>query len=281
MRAIEIRDLSFAYEGSERLALDGVSLDVERGEFVVIAGPSGCGKSTLIKAINGLIPSFYGGSYKGEVRIEGHNPAKEQPHELFKVVGTVFQEPDTQLLTFSVERELAFPLENSGVSRTEMKELVEDALNRFGLSHLRHRSPSELSGGEQQRVAIAVALISKPSVLLLDEPTSSLDPRAAVEVLSVVHELNRSGMTVVISEHRLSLLLPFAHKLVVMNQGRIVDQGPPSEVILRMANQGLVEVPDAVAAYLGLKELGIRFDRVPMDARQFLDEVRSSTALMR
>ncbi len=281
MRAIEIRDLSFAYEGSERPALDRVNLGVERGEFVVIAGPSGCGKSTLIKAINGLIPSFYGGSYKGEVWIEGHNPAKEQPHELFKIVGTVFQEPDTQLLTFSVERELAFPLENSGVSRSEMKELVEDALKRFGLYSLRHRSPSELSGGEQQRVAIAAALISKPSVLLLDEPTSSLDPRAAAEVLSMVRDLNRSGMTVVISEHRLSLLLPFAHKLVVMNQGGIVDQGPPSEVILRMANRELVEVPDAVAAYLGLKELGVRFGRVPMDAHQFLDEVRSNAALMR
>ncbi|MGC8600922.1 MAG: energy-coupling factor ABC transporter ATP-binding protein [Thermoprotei archaeon] len=274
MRAIEVKDLSFAYEGSEKYALKDINLSVERGEFVVLAGPSGCGKSTLIKTINGLIPAFYRGRYEGEISVEGHNPAKEQPHELFKIIGTVFQEPDTQLLTFSVERELAFPLENSGMRREEMRQLVEDALRRFGLSALRYKSPAELSGGEQQRVAIAAALISRPSVLLLDEPTSSLDPKTSQEVLSIVRELNASGITVVISEHKLSLLLPFANKLVVMREGRIVDQGPPGDVILKMVGQNLIEVPDPVSAYLGLKEIGLTLRKVPLTSRELVEEVR-------
>ncbi|MFP3220447.1 MAG: ABC transporter ATP-binding protein [Candidatus Marsarchaeota archaeon] len=274
MKAIEVKDLSFAYQNATRYAIRHVDLDVEEGDFVVIAGPSGCGKSTLIRALNGLIPHFYEGKYEGSVILEGVEVASKQPHELFKLVGTVFQEPESQLLTFSVEREVAFPLENAGIPRDEMRRAVDEVIKRLNLEALRYRSPNELSGGEQQKVAIAAALVSKPKVLLLDEPTSNLDPVSANSLIWLLHELNLQGMTIVVSEHRLPLVVEFSNKLVVMDSGMIADVGRPVDVLGKYADKDIIEVPDVLVIADQLTRAGLYAGDLPLSVGQFLSSTK-------
>ncbi|MEM0375409.1 MAG: ABC transporter ATP-binding protein, partial [Nitrososphaerota archaeon] len=191
MRAIEVRDLGFRYEGSQDWALMDVSLEVESGELVLVLGSTGSGKSTLLRCLIGLIPHFYSGDYRGTVRVMGMEVASTPVHRLATRVGMVFQNPETQIFSTSVESEIAFPLENLGLPRDEMERRVEWALKRFGLEGLRRRNPAELSGGQKQRLAIATVTAMGPDVLLLDEPTSMLDPLSAKEVLELVVELCR------------------------------------------------------------------------------------------
>jgi len=274
LTAIVASGLSFSYESSEKYALKDVNLDVDEGDFIIIAGPSGCGKSTLIRAFNGLIPHFYRGKYEGDVMIDGHRVYNEEPHQLFRIVGTVFQEPENQLLTFSVERELAFPLENAGLASQDMKKIVDSTLKKFGLCELRYRSPNELSGGEQQKVAIAAALISNPKILLLDEPTSNLDPLSASALLDLLHQLNNEGMTIVLSEHRLSLAAPYSNKLAIMDKGRLIDYGNTIDVLNKYINQDLVEIPDIFLIANALKRVGYYEGEMPLSISQFLSGIR-------
>jgi len=275
--AIEVRGLRFSYSGSSSEALKGVDLSVAEGEFVVIAGPSGCGKSTLIRAINGLIPRFYQGKYSGTVIVGGQRVSEREPHELFGIVGTVFQEPESQLLTFSVERELAFPLENAGIPREEMRDRVDHMLRRFGLFDYRKRSPWQLSGGEQQKVALAAALIPEPKILLLDEPTSNLDPVSALSLLQLVKRENERGTTVVLSEHRMSLVAGLADRLVVMEDGKVTDDGPPGEILDR--SQGLVEVPFTIALAKLLRQRSIPIEGYPLTPKEFVEALSAVKAL--
>ncbi len=274
LKAIAASNLSFSYEGSGKYALKDVNMDIEEGDFVIIAGPSGCGKSTLIRAFNGLIPHFYRGKYEGDVIVDDHRVPNEEPHQLFRIVGTVFQEPENQLLTFSVERELAFPLENAGLARQDMKKIVDSTLKKFGLCELRYRSPNELSGGEQQKVAIAAALISNPKILLLDEPTSNLDPLSASALLDLLHHLNDEGMTIVLSEHRLSLAAPYSNKLAIMDKGRLIDYGNTIDVLNKYINQDLVEIPDIFLIANALKQAGYYEGEMPLLISQFLSGIR-------
>ncbi len=200
MKAVEVRGLSFRYEGSEEWALREVDLEIDRGELVLVLGPTGSGKSTFLRCLIGLIPHFYSGEYLGSVRVMGMEVASTPVHRLATRVGMVFQNPETQIFSTSVESELAFPLENLGVPPGEIRRRVEDALDRFGLRDLRRRNPAELSGGQKQRLAIATVTAMGPDVLLLDEPTSMLDQLAAKEVLDLVVELCREeGRTVLVS----------------------------------------------------------------------------------
>lgn len=228
MRAIEVRDLSFRYEGSQDWALRDVSLEVERGELVLVLGSTGSGKSTFLRCLIGLIPHFYSGEYRGTVRVMGMEVASTPVHRLATRVGMVFQNPETQIFSTSVESELAFPLENLGLPREEIGRKVEWALRRFGLEGLRRRNPAELSGGQKQRLAIATVMAMGPEVLLMDEPTSMLDPISAREVLDLVVELCREeGKTVLVSEHRTDLLAPHADRVIAFAEGRLVYSGEP------------------------------------------------------
>ncbi len=228
MRAIEVRDLGFRYEGSQDWALMDVSLEVESGELVLVLGSTGSGKSTLLRCLIGLIPHFYSGDYRGTVRVMGMEVASTPVHRLATRVGMVFQNPETQIFSTSVESEIAFPLENLGLPRDEMERRVEWALKRFGLEGLRRRNPAELSGGQKQRLAIATVTAMGPDVLLLDEPTSMLDPLSAKEVLELVVELCREeGKTVLVSEHRTDLLAPHADRVLAFAGGRLVYDGDP------------------------------------------------------
>lgn len=227
---IEIRGLSFRYAGCEDAALVDVSLSIGDSEFVLITGPSGCGKSTLCRCINGLIPSFYGGEICGSVRVKDVDVFVTPVKEMAKKVGMVFQDPENQLVASDVERELAFGLENMGLSRTLMAKRIEEAMDTVGIDHLRYREVSSLSGGEKQKLAIAAVLVLHPEVLILDEPTSELDPKGAEEVIQVVKRLNEElGLTVLLVEHRLDRVLQSVDRVVVMNNGCIDYDGGPRE----------------------------------------------------
>jgi energy-coupling factor transport system ATP-binding protein len=264
---IHLDRLTYTYPLASRPVLRDVTLDVDAGEFVLVTGRSGAGKSTLLRCFNGLVPHFTGGRIGGRARVAGHDPVAEGPQALSRAVGFVFQDPEAQFVVDRVEDEVAFALENQALPREEMRRRVEDVLGRMDLLPLRGRSPDTLSGGEKQRVAIAAALVLRPRVLVLDEPTSQLDPRAAGEVLQSLVRLNRElDLTVVLAEHRLERVLPYADRLVHLTApGEPVLSGPPRAVLRRMEL-----TPPLVT--LG-KRLG--WDPLPLtieEGRRFVDE---------
>ncbi|MFX1565825.1 MAG: energy-coupling factor ABC transporter ATP-binding protein [Promethearchaeota archaeon] len=248
--SIEINQLSFTYSGSETKVLKDISLRIPQGAFVGLVGPSGCGKTTLARCLNGLIPHFHPGKLEGSVKVQGLDSQEHHAHELAQKVGLVFQNPENQLVAPTVERELAFGPENLGVPRDEIRQRVETLLQQHHLTALRDKAPYELSGGEQQRVAIASILALKPDILVLDEPTANLDPLSAFEILQLIAQLNQQmHLTVLLIEHRLELVLPYLHELVVLDKGQLVAKGSPEEVF----NNSLVsEVGVAVPGMIQL-----------------------------
>ena len=233
-RMVEFIDVTATYVGAASPTLDSVSFVVPEGELCLVVGPTGSGKSTLLNAISGLFPRFSGGELNGIVRVGGRSTAEFPPRELADVVGTVGQDPAAGFVTDTVENELAYVMENLGLSRDVMRRRIEDTLDLLDLAPLRRRGLSELSGGQQQRVAIGAVLAAQPSVLVLDEPTSALDPASADEVLSalarLVHDL---GLTVVMAEHRLERVVQFADLVVHVPGGaEPVVVGDPREVLV-------------------------------------------------
>ncbi len=232
---IQVQALTYAYPHVKAPALRDISLAVGKGEFVLLAGPSGSGKSTLLRALNGLVPHFTGGRISGQIRVAGLDPIREGPARMSRVVGMMFQEPESQFVVDVVEDEIAFAMENAGVPRDEMRRRIDAVLRQLEIEHLRRRTIALLSGGEQQRVAIASALVMQPQVLVLDEPTSQLDDDSAREVLNVIARLNRErGLTIVLSEHRLERVAPFVGRMVMMSEGAIVECEVSS--VLRQSN---------------------------------------------
>jgi len=228
---VNFKNFTYKYSDSEKPALKDINIEIESGEFVILTGPSGCGKTTLCRCFNGLIPHFYNGEIKGNLSIAGFDVKETPISVLSQYVGFVFQNPENQLFALSVEKDVAFGLENLGIDRREMSERVNWALEVTGTKDLREKAPYELSGGQQQRVAIASVLAMKPKVIVLDEPTSFLDPLSAQRILEVVGHLNRDfGLTVVLVEHRLDLASVYAHRILVMDEGAIMTSGTPKEV---------------------------------------------------
>jgi energy-coupling factor transport system ATP-binding protein len=233
---IEIERLTYVYPGASAPALADLTLHIAEGEFALVAGPSGAGKSTLLRCLNGLVPHFSGGVMSGRVAVAGHDAVGEGPQVLSRVVGFVFQDPEAQFVLDRVEDEIAFGLENAAVPTAEMRVRVEEVLQLLDLVPLRDRALDTLSGGERQRVAIAAALALRPRVLVLDEPTSQLDPQSAEDVLSALVRLNRDlGLTIVLAEHRLERVLPYVDRLIYLPVGSDpVFDGPPRQVLQRM-----------------------------------------------
>lgn len=232
MSIIETENLTYTYPSGTKPSIRDVSIKIEKGEFVLITGPSGCGKTTLCRCFNGLIPHFYQGELKGEITVAGLRISEQPIYKMAKHVGLVFQNPENQLFALSVEKDVAFGLENLGVPREEMRKRVDWALNLTGICDLRERAPHELSGGQQQRVAIASVLAMQPEIIVLDEPTSFLDPLGAKKIFEVIYDLNRKlRITVVLVEHRLDLTAKYANHIVVMDDGKIVLDGEPRKIL--------------------------------------------------
>ncbi len=216
---INIIDLTFSYPGADRPALNGLNLQIPDGELCLVMGPSGSGKSTLLRCINGLVPHFSGGDLRGAIRVNELDPARLSPREMSRMVGFVFQDPETQFVVDRVEDEIAFSLENASLAKAEMESRVSEAMELLELTHLRSRRLETLSGGEIQRVAIAAALALKPRILVLDEPTSQLDPHGAEEVLEALVQLNKQlGLTIILAEHRLERVLPHTGQIIYLSE---------------------------------------------------------------
>lgn len=279
MAIIETTNLTYAYPGGTKQSISDVSLRIEKGEFVLITGPSGCGKTTLCRCFNGLIPHFYQGEMKGEITVAELNVSEHSTYELAQHVGLVFQNPENQLFALSVEKDVAFGLENLGVPREEMRKTVDWALQLTGINDIRERAPHELSGGQQQRVAIASVLAMKPQVIVLDEPTSFLDPLTARRIFEVIYDLNRNlGITVVLVEHRLDLTAKYADHIIVMDQGKVLLDGDPHE-ILRSEEARLVGVgiPKATRLYQMLLKDGAKLGNVvPLSSDEMADLVKEA-----
>lgn len=278
MAVIETKGLMYTYPSGTKRALEDVSITIERGEFVVLTGPSGCGKTTLCRCFNGLVPHFYGGKLEGDVLVTGLNVHEHSIYELARHVGLVFQNPENQLFALSVEKDVAFGLENLGVPRDEMKKRVDWALQTTDIEDLRERAPHELSGGQQQRVAIASVLAMQPNVMVLDEPTSFLDPLSAQRIFEVINELNKNlGITVVLVEHRLDLAARYADHVIIMDEGRVMLDGKPREIFkLEKTRLMGIGIPKSTRLYQVLEKSGVHLGKVPItseEATQILKEV--------
>lgn len=255
--AIKVENLTFCYEGESEPALKNVNLTINEGEYVVITGPSGSGKSTLCRTFNGLIPHFYKGKMIGEVYVKGLRVRDHPVKELSKVVGMVFQEPENQILTLTVEQEVAFGLENLGYPPDIIRDKVDEVLNIMGISHLKDKVIFELSGGELQKVAVAAILAMNPDILVFDEPTSNMDPQSALDFLKYTVKINKEyKKTIIITEHRLDYIIPHASKIIVLNEGEIVASGDPRKVLIENSLEHIgVSVPQIPLLFKKLRDV--------------------------
>lgn len=229
MSVVSFRDFSYAYPGVSAPALRALTLDLAPGEFVVLAGASGSGKSTLLRAVGGLVPHFHGGTAGGELEVAGLDLRHHGPADLAEHVGSLFQDPETQIVMGSVRAELAFPLENRGWGRAAIARAVEEAALALAIDGLLDRTTAELSGGELQRVALGATLAARPSVVCLDEPTSQLDPVAGDELIGMLRRLNEDqDLTVLLAEHRLERCLPAADRVLALVEGELAFDGAPA-----------------------------------------------------
>ena len=228
MSALAFSDVSYRYPGAAAPALEGVTFDLAPGEFCVVAGLSAAGKSTLLRAASGLVPHFHGGDFAGIVRVAGCDTRETTPAAIGGLAGTLFQDPESQVVMNTVRAELALPLESRGHFGGEVARGVEEAALALGIGDLLDRSTHELSGGELQRVALAAALAPRPQVILLDEPTSQLDPVAGDELVWQLRRLNQEWDTaVLLVEHRLERCLAAADRVLVLDHGRIACDADP------------------------------------------------------
>jgi len=233
MAVIEIEHLTYSYPHTDQPALRDLSLRVEEGEFVAIIGANGAGKSTLCYTLTGFVPHFFQGEIRGRVSVAGLETAEHALEDIVLVSGLVFQNPFNQIsgAKFTVYEEVAFGLENLGVARAEMRPRVDRALALTGITELADRSPYALSGGQQQRVALASMLVMEPQILVLDEPTSQLDPIGSREVFAIIRDMSQQGMTVVMAEHKLEWVATFADRVIALAEGQAILSGPPAEVL--------------------------------------------------
>ena len=228
---IELRDVSFAYADGAARALDHVSLSIGAGDFVGIIGPSGAGKSTLAAVMSGAIPHHFSGSLYGETLVDGHDTCEVSLTDISRVVGSVLQDIDTQMVASVVEDEMLFGLENFGVPHDQIERRMADALDTVGIADLRDREIATLSGGQKQKVAIAAILALAPRVLVLDEPTAALDPASSRLVFDTLRKVNEvAGVTVVVIEQKVALLCEYCGRVLVMSEGRLALAGEPHEV---------------------------------------------------
>jgi energy-coupling factor transport system ATP-binding protein len=233
MAITELNNVTYKYPLTEKPALQNVSLQIHEGEFVALVGPNGAGKSTLCYTIAGFVPHFFKGELTGSVIVDGKDLQQTTLNEWVLTVGLAFQNPFNQIsgAKYTVFEELAFGLENIGIPRDEMKRRVKEAMELTGISDLADRSPYSLSGGQQQRVALASILVMQPKVLVLDEPTSQMDPVGTREVFGVVRTMAERGMTVIMAEHKVEWIAQFADRVVALHEGQVLLEGKPSEVL--------------------------------------------------
>jgi energy-coupling factor transport system ATP-binding protein len=278
MAFINLKDVTYKYPLTESPALQQINVQVAQGEFVAVIGPNGAGKSTLCHTLAGFVPHFFKGELTGTVEVDGKDLSNSTLSDWVLNVGLAFQNPFNQIsgAKYTVFEEIAFGLENIGVPREEMKHRVEQALSLTGISDLADRSPYSLSGGQQQRVALTSILVMQPKVLVLDEPTSQMDPVGTREVFGVVHALAERGMTVVMAEHKVEWIAQFADRVVALHEGQVLLDGKPAEVL---SSDLLPEKGFGISRYTTTarraKEQGLwKKDRLPVTLEEAVEGFR-------
>lgn len=264
MTRIRVENLKYKYPNSDTFALDDVSFTIDKGQFIGIAGMNTAGKTTLCYALSGLIPHFFKGAYGGDVFIGGMEVFTHDISDITAKVGLVFENPFSQMTgaKFTVYDEIAFGLESLGIPREEMHERIQESMRLLDIEALRDNNPFSLSGGQMQRVAIASVIAMKPDILILDEPTSQLDPQGSAEVFRVVENLSKEGMTIVMVEQKVEKLAAYADRIFLMHAGKLVDYGTPAEIFSRDDLYTFGVAPPiyttvAKALHLGNKETGL------------------------
>lgn len=280
MSLIEVKDLKYRYPGTTELALDGVSFTVEKGEFIGIAGENGAGKSSLSQALLGLIPQFYKGAYGGSVTVCGMDARRTPVSELCRHVGLVFQNPFNQLsgAKDTVYDEVGYGLQNLGFPPEEIRTRVESVLRCFGIWEYRDRNPFDLSGGQLQRVAICSVLAMNPDILILDEPTSQLDPEGSEEVFHTVDELTKMGITIIMIEQKIEKLAGYCDLVLLMHQGHVVDYDTPRKIFSREDLYDLGVNPPAYTRFARANALVFEDGTLPVTHAETLELVKASGA---
>ena len=274
MLPLNVRNLTFTYDGNDFPSLLDINMKVEEGEFVLITGPSGCGKSTLCKSFVGLVPHSYPGKMEGDVEVFGLSVKERSVSDIATRAGLVFQDPENQLFTLSVENDVAFGPENLALPRAEIRKRVDWSTCAVRIQDLLHRAPFELSGGQQQRVAIASILAMKPTLLIFDEPTAFLDPVSAKSLFELISSLKKElSITVILVEHRLDMVAALATRVIVLDRGRIVLDGEPRKVLSDEALKKTgVGAPAVTRLCMNLRERGFEL-RVPIDIEEAAEEL--------
>lgn len=271
MAIIEIKELTFRYKGGAKNALENISMTVEKGDFIGIIGNSGAGKSTLTYSISGVVPHHYSGDFYGEVRVAGMDTVEVRPEQISRVVGSVFQDVDAQMVSAVVEDEILFGLENFGVPKAEIASRMQTAMEQVGISALRERSIASLSGGQKQKVAVAAILALRPEIILLDEPTGELDPVSSRQLFEILRELNETyGITILVVEQKIMLLCEFVKRLAVMENGRLLFFDEVRRVLDHSAEMRRIgiNVPRIVSLKESLQEAGLYAGLPPVSLPQ-------------
>ena len=262
---IEIQELTFKYTDSKKNALENVTLNIEKGDFVGIIGESGAGKTTFCSCLNGLIPHHYTGDFYGSVKVEGQDTFDIKPDKLALKVGSVFQDIESQIVSYFVEDEILFGLENFGVPADQIEARITEALEALDITDLRHREINTLSGGQKQKVVFAAILALQPDYLVLDEPTGELDPASSLQIFKLLKKLNEEkGITIIIAEQKIMLLCEFVKKLIVLEKGTVVHYG---------------EIRSTLTHQREMEEAGINCPRVLTLTGKMMDEGLTHTGM--
>jgi energy-coupling factor transporter ATP-binding protein EcfA2 len=264
---VELNDVTFSYSRGALPAIANISFKINTGEFVALIGPSGAGKSTLCYSLNGSIPQLFNGMMTGSVKVAGCDTFKDEIPTLAEHVGLVVQNARTQLFNVTVLQEVAFGCENLGLPRIQIQERVTQALAFVGLSGYEDREPTALSGGQQQRLAMACVLAMDPELLVLDEPTSELDPIGAEQVMDVIARLNRElGKTIFMVTHDMEFVTKYASRVLLLYDHRLIDDGSPQKIFSNTAllEQARIRPPQVCELAQSLIQDGYQLERIPI-----------------
>jgi len=275
---ITFNNFHFRYKKNKEYQLNNINLKIDENKFILLCGETGSGKTTLIRSMNGLIPQFYPGYYKGNVIVNGKDNSETPIAELAKDVGIVFQNPENQLIAMDVENEIAFGMENLGFPKEKMREKLIDITKTMEIEHLLDKAPFELSGGEEQRVAIASILVLEPKILILDEPLSSLDPYMAEKIIFLLKKIQiETNTTIIISEHRMDLILPVVDEIILMSNGYVLEHNTKENIINGKTFQDLnLNKPIIYSIFSQLKKENLFKEKIPASISEAINYLQKN-----
>ena len=275
---IEIKNLSYKYPLEEKNVLKNINLNIEKGEFWAVIGKNGSGKTTLCNALRRFVPDFYKGELAGEIIIDGKNLKDFSQEELTRKIGFVFQNPFTQIsgVKDTVFEEIAYGLENLAIKKEEIIKKVNETLKLLEIEHLKDKNPQEMSGGQKQRVALASIIVMDPEILVIDEPTSQLDPKGTQDIFKIINIMAKKGKTIILVEHKLELIAEYAQKIIVLDKGEIIAKGSKKEILNdRILEEKGIGMPQYSKLAYELEKAGkVKFEEIPIKKYEFLSTLK-------